>query len=130
MRIVRRAGAAFSAALAALVILHPFTAAGAVQCGEASWYNAHKRDMTYAYPAAAHVALPIGSRALVENLENGRSVVVRISDRGPFVRGRIIDVSRPAAKALGFEQDGVAPVRVVPLDTRGLSVDPVVVACQ
>jgi rare lipoprotein A len=130
MAIIGRVGAACSAAVAALVILHPFTASGAVQCGEASWYNAHARDMTYAEPAAAHRGLPIGSKALVENLDNGRSIIVRISDRGPFIRGRVIDLSRPAAKKLGFERDGVAPVRVIPLDARGLSTDPVIVACQ
>jgi peptidoglycan lytic transglycosylase len=50
---------------------------------------------------AAHRTLPLGSRVLVENLANGRSVVVRINDRGP-VKGRIIDVSRAAAEALGM----------------------------
>jgi rare lipoprotein A len=51
---------------------------------------------------AAHRRLPFGTRVRVTNLKNGRSVVVRISDRGPFVRGRIIDVSPAAARALGF----------------------------
>jgi rare lipoprotein A len=59
---------------------------------------------------AAHRSLPIGSRARVTNRRNGRSVVVTINDRGPFVRGRIIDVTPAAARALGFS--GVAPVEV------------------
>lgn len=52
----------------------------------------------------------MGSLVRVTNLENGRSVTVRINDRGPFARGRVIDVSRAAARELGFEQDGEAPV--------------------
>src|SRR6478672_1304971 len=51
---------------------------------------------------AAHRRLPFGAHVRVTNLKNGRSVMVRISDRGPFVRGRIIDVSPGAARALGF----------------------------
>ena len=65
----------------------------------------------YAF-TAAHPTLPFGTRVRVTNLENGRSVVVVINDRGPFVRGRIIDVSRHAARQLGFERKGTAPVRV------------------
>lgn len=51
---------------------------------------------------AAHRSLPFGTRVSVTNLRNGRSVVVRINDRGPFIRGRIIDVTPAAARALGF----------------------------
>jgi len=61
---------------------------------------------------AAHRTLPLGSHVLVENLANGRSVVVRINDRGPVVKGRIIDVSRAAAESLGMLRAGVAKVRV------------------
>ena len=61
---------------------------------------------------AAHRNLPFGTVVRVTNLENGREVVVRINDRGPFVKGRIIDLSRAAAEALGFIQDGIARVRV------------------
>jgi rare lipoprotein A len=57
---------------------------------------------------AAHRRLPFGTRVRVTNLKNGRSVVVRISDRGPFVRGRIIDVTPAAARVLGFS--GLTPV--------------------
>jgi rare lipoprotein A len=59
---------------------------------------------------AAHRSLPIGSRARVTNRSNGHSVVVTINDRGPFVRGRIIDVTPAAARALGFS--GLASVTV------------------
>ena len=61
---------------------------------------------------AAHRTLPLGTRVLVENLVNGKSVVVRINDRGPVVKGRIIDVSRGAAEKLGMVDSGVAKVRV------------------
>jgi rare lipoprotein A len=61
---------------------------------------------------AAHRTLPFGARVLVTNLRNGRSVTVRINDRGPFGRGRIIDVSIAAARELGMIQSGTAKVRV------------------
>lgn len=61
---------------------------------------------------AAHRSLPLGAKARVTNLKNNRSVVVTINDRGPFARGRIIDVSTSAADALGFRSAGVAQVRV------------------
>jgi rare lipoprotein A len=57
---------------------------------------------------AAHKSLPFGSHVRVTNKKNGRSVTVRINDRGPFVRGRVIDLSPAAARALGFA--GLAPV--------------------
>jgi rare lipoprotein A len=57
---------------------------------------------------AAHRTLPFGSKVRVTNLRNGRSAIVRINDRGPFVRGRIIDVTPAVARILGF--DGLAPV--------------------
>ena len=61
---------------------------------------------------AAHRTLPFDTRVRVVNLTNGRSVVVRINDRGPFVQGRIIDLSRAAARALGMLRDGVVEVRI------------------
>lgn len=61
---------------------------------------------------AAHRSLPVGSQARVVNLDNGRSVVVTIVGRGPFIRGRVIDVSVEAAVALDFWQSGVAHVRI------------------
>lgn len=61
---------------------------------------------------AAHPTLPLPTLVNVTNLENGKSIVVRVNDRGPFVTGRIIDVSRRAAQELGFERQGTASVRV------------------
>jgi rare lipoprotein A len=66
--------------------------------------------------AAAHRSLPFGTRVRVDNLGNGRSVVVRINDRGPFVRGRVIDVTRGAAAALGMLGSGTASVRLTVVD--------------
>ena len=61
---------------------------------------------------AAHRALPFGTRVRVTNLRNGRSVIVRINDRGPYIRGRIIDLSRRAATVIRMRKAGVVPVRV------------------
>ena len=71
---------------------------------------------------AAHKTLPLPSMVRVTNLANGRSVVLRVNDRGPFVRGRIIDVSLRAAQILGFERRGIARVRVeiLPEESRAL----------
>ena len=91
-----------------------------VETGVASWYGTqfHGRktangeifDMNLL--SAAHTTLPMPSMAEVENLENGRRVTVRINDRGPFADNRLIDLSREAARRLGFEQQGLARVRV------------------
>ena len=59
---------------------------------------------------AAHRSLPFGTKVLVENLSNGRSVTVTINDRGPFVKGRIIDLSKAAAQSMGMS--GIAKVRI------------------
>jgi rare lipoprotein A len=90
------------------------------ETGIASWYGKryHGRrtasgeifDMNSG--TAAHRTLPFGTRVQVTNLENGRSAVLKINDRGPFVRRRIIDVSRRAAQELGFVHQGTARVRV------------------
>ncbi len=71
---------------------------------------------------AAHRTLPLPTMVRVTNLENGRSIVLRVNDRGPFVHGRIIDVSRRAAQLLGFQQSGTAPVRVRVIDAVGRSI--------
>jgi rare lipoprotein A len=73
--------------------------------GVASYYNA-------AGLTAAHRSLPFGTRVRVTNPVNGRSVVVRIADRGPFIRGRSIDLSKSAAHAVGMTETGVAKVRM------------------
>lgn len=90
------------------------------QTGLASWYGEpfHGRltatgeiyDMNQV--SAAHKTLPLPTTVEVTNLENGRVLTVRVNDRGPFVDGRIIDLSRRAAQLLGFEKQGVARVRV------------------
>jgi rare lipoprotein A len=93
---------------------------GATESGEASWYGAaHQGRPTSSGEAfdmskltAAHPTLPAGTQLRVTNLRNGRSVQVRVNDRGPAVPGRIIDLSHAAAEALGFLDAGVAPVRI------------------
>jgi rare lipoprotein A len=61
---------------------------------------------------AAHRSLPFGTMVRVTSLENGRAVLVRINDRGPFVHGRIIDLSAAAATSLGIHENGVARVKL------------------
>lgn len=67
---------------------------------------------------AAHRTLPFGSKVKVTNLRNGRSVVVRINDRGPFHGNRVIDLSKAAARELGFVRSGTAPVEIELLPVR------------
>lgn len=83
--------------------------------GKASYYgyggrtaNGERHDARAM--TAAHRTLPFGTKVRVTNKANGRSVVVRINDRGPFVRGRVIDVSTGAADVLGFRSRGVTTV--------------------
>jgi rare lipoprotein A (peptidoglycan hydrolase) len=91
-----------------------------VQEGEATWYRPQASDKPTADGevrvagelTAAHRSLPFGTHVRVTNLDTGRSVVVRINDRGPIAKGRIIDLSAAAAKALDMRQDGVAHVRL------------------
>src|SRR5580765_7089827 len=96
----------------------PLDFAMADQVGHASWYSlpanitANGEQMDPTELTAAHRSLPFGTRVLVENLSNGRSVVVRINDRGPFVGGRIIDLSKAAAASIGMIDAGTAKVRV------------------
>ena len=90
------------------------------ETGLASWYGAkHHGKLTASgevfnqeHFTAAHPTLPWGSRVKVINLDNGKSVDVRINDRGPFKKGRIIDVSRAAARALGMVGQGITRVRI------------------
>ena len=94
------------------------------QTGVASYYGSEFQGRPTASGArydehrmtAAHRSLPFGSRVRVTNLANDRSVIVTINDRGPFGRGRIIDVSRRAARRLGFLGAGTARVRLETLD--------------
>ena len=95
-------------------------ATGYRQKGLASWYgpgfhgkttaNGEKYNMHAM--TAAHKTLPFGTLVRVRNLENNREVVVRINDRGPFVRGRIIDLSNASAQAIGLDVRGVGPVEI------------------
>ena len=111
--------------LSAWFLLLPLQAAEAgapfVQCGKASWYaltsmtasgeRADPNDL-----AAAHRTLPFGTLVRVSNLGNGREITVRINDRGPFVAGRVIDVTKAAANKLGFVPQGIAKVRITMAD--------------
>jgi rare lipoprotein A len=91
-----------------------------VETGIASWYGPGFHARTTANGerfdenalTAAHRTLPLPSAVRVTNLENGRAVVLRVNDRGPFARGRIIDVSRRGAQLLGFASKGTAKVRI------------------
>jgi rare lipoprotein A len=92
----------------------------AVQYGVASWYGDREQGhlMACGEPfdeyalTAAHRSLPMGTVVAVTNLHNGRSVRVRIKDRGPMVQGRVIDLSKGAAMRLGFVHKGLTSVKV------------------
>ena len=90
------------------------------QSGKASWYGPgfhgrqtasgetfNQNEMT-----AAHRTLPLGTKAEVTHVKSGKSVEVTINDRGPYVKGRVIDLSRAAAKKLGITKDGTATVKI------------------
>jgi len=92
-----------------------------VQHGKASWYSvktnygtktASGERLDEKAATAAHKTLPMGTKVRVTNLANGKSEVVRINDRGPFIKGRIIDVTIGSAERLGFVKSGVVPVKV------------------
>lgn len=106
-----------------------FISLHAQQRGKASFYSRqatgartssgerlHHRDFT-----CAHRTHPFGTLLKVKNLSNGKEVVVRVNDRGPFGRGRIVDLSWGAAKALGMLSHGVVPVEVTPVDKKKVS---------
>ncbi len=100
---------------------------GATERGEASWYGPEHqgRRTSSGEPfdmhklTAAHPTLPLGTRVLVTNLRTGRSVQVLVNDRGPWVSGRIIDLSYAAAEVLGYLRAGLAPVRIQVLSLPG-----------
>lgn len=110
----------FSAvALASLVTVAAsavsFSEAEAAGCGGASWYALHSRTasgerMNPGHLTAAHRSLRFGTKVKVTNAGNGRSVVVRINDRGPFIRGRVLDLSRAAASEIGMIRSGHAKI--------------------
>jgi rare lipoprotein A len=96
---------------------------GFIETGKASWYGeafhgrATSSGETYDMnkKTAAHKTLPLGTYVKVLNLENNKSTIVRINDRGPFVKGRIIDLSYGAAKEIGIAVPGLADVKVIAL---------------
>jgi rare lipoprotein A len=102
-----------------------FPSSAAVEHGIASWYgpgfDGHRTASGERYKrnalTAAHRSLPFGTRVLVKNRENGASVIVTINDRGPFARGRVIDLSYQAARELGVSISGTADVELAVLGT-------------
>jgi rare lipoprotein A len=108
-------------ALSTVLLLVLFCSAEAATVGRASYYGAGGRTSNGERAGrftAAHRTLPFGTRVRVTNQKNNRSVTVRINDRGPFAQGRMIDVSAPAARALGFRSKGVAQVKVEQMGKR------------
>jgi rare lipoprotein A len=99
----------------------PQFAVKSVEHGKASWYSIRTNSGTRTASGqrlcdngatAAHKTLPMGTKVRVTNQANGKSEIVTINDRGPFVRGRIIDLTIGSAERLGFRSRGVAPVKV------------------
>jgi rare lipoprotein A len=94
-----------------------FASDASAEIGRASWYaltsvTASGESCNPNALTAAHPTLPFGTIVKVENIGNGRSVFVRINDRGPFVDKRVIDLTRAAARRLGFLRDGLTTVRI------------------
>lgn len=93
---------------------------GYVETGKASFYaNVHQSKKTasgeiYAHKlnTAAHKTLPFGTKVRVTNIENGKTVVVKINDRGPFVKGRILDLSRSAFSSVANTSSGIIKVKI------------------
>ncbi len=119
-------GTALMAGCAAVHHEAPSPAVGSVRVGTASWYGAEfqgrptasgERFDQHALTAAAR-SYPIGARLRVTNVANGRSTIVRVNDRGPFVRGRVLDLSHAAARNLDMVRSGTARVCIETLDQR------------
>ena len=112
--VAKIAAAALGTVLSLVAVSLPATA----QSGGASWYGSGHRTASGERfnpngMTAAHRSLPFGTRVRVENQRTGRSVIVRINDRGPFVRGRIIDLSRGSARALGMAGTSYVSLHVI-----------------
>ena len=104
-----------AATLVAFSLLSPLQASAAAGCGGASWYALHSKTasgerMNPSTLTAAHRSLRFGTKVKVTNKRNGKSVVVRINDRGPFIRGRVIDLSKAAAGNIDMVSTGTASV--------------------
>lgn len=118
MRYDRRFAASLAASCVLCFAAAPSPAAAAPGVvGYASWYQLTGRTACGGRKnpeamTAAHRTLPCGAPIRVTNLSNGRSVVVTVVDRGPFVRGRIVDISRGAARRIGLVDRGIGRVRV------------------
>lgn len=110
-----------AACLGTCVVFASMSSAAVAQVGMASYYKSGKvtangeRFNPHGL-TAAHRTLKFGTKVRVTNLKTGKSVIVRINDRGPFIRGRIIDLALGAAKVVGLNRSGVAKVRVAVLD--------------
>jgi rare lipoprotein A len=115
---------AFAALMAAVSAPVFSTAATAQSVGHASFYGKELAGRKTASGerfnpggmTAAHRSLAFGTQLKLTNISNGRTAIVRINDRGPFVRGRVLDVSLGAAQALGFVGRGTASLRIEPLN--------------
>lgn len=111
---------AVAGVLAAGAISLLATSVASAQCGRASWYGPGFHGRTTANGerfnqgglTAAHKSLPFGTKLRVTNKRNGRTVVVRINDRGPFVRGKFLDLSKGAATRIGMVSSGTGAVCV------------------
>ncbi len=109
-----------AALVVGLLLLLPQVFALEAETGEASWYGpgfhgrrtANGEVFDKEALTAAHRTLPFGTLVRVRNLDNGREALLRINDRGPFARGRILDVSEAGARALGMIESGTARVRI------------------
>ncbi|MFO8022830.1 MAG: septal ring lytic transglycosylase RlpA family protein [Perlabentimonas sp.] len=120
--------------LLAIALLSPILMLGQtgyVQEGKASFYadkfegrtTASGERYSHSRNTCAHLTLPFGTLVKVTNLDNDKSLVVRVNDRGPFVPNRIIDLSRSAAETLGFIDKGIADVKIEVIDEDGRILD-------
>ncbi|WP_373456317.1 septal ring lytic transglycosylase RlpA family protein [Rhizobium sp. L1K21] len=107
--------AATAACVLGILAMSPAQAAAGANCGGASWYALHSKTasgerMNPALKTAAHRKLRFGTKIKVTNMRNGKSVVVRVNDRGPFIRGRVLDLSKGAAAEISMIRAGTAKV--------------------
>ncbi len=108
----------FSSAAAALLVFGLAAPLAQASTGYASYYKTGRRTANGErfLPmglTCAHRRLPFGTKLKVTNLRNGRSVIVRVNDRGPFIRGRVLDLSLGAAKVIGLNAAGVAKISYI-----------------
>jgi len=105
-----------AASLAVCLVSFPQASAYASNgCGGASWYALHSKTasgerMNPSQLTAAHRSMRFGTKLKVTNSRTGKAVIVRINDRGPFIRGRVLDLSRAAAQQIGMMKSGTAKV--------------------